>query len=233
MCWINCSRLSIHNAIILTRIICRPVLHLWYEPWNLTAANRDSSVGLVTRLGVALVTKNASTPGMGKRLLQSVRTGPGANTASLSVGNGEYYLTGKADRLMWEVKYNFHILNLGTIWRWMVNFFNLGGPPPPKYPLNRRLGGPQSLCGRSKGRKRLWTVLNLTLIPALSSHLYTGLRSKPAVCTLYLCWRRIVILLVLSWKGKQSSMSVSVRHFQFLKKFLWQWTLMPLTASPA
>jgi len=99
----------------------------------------------------------------------------------------------------------------------MVSFFILGGTPPPsKYPLSRRLRGHQSLCGRCREGKRLWTVLNRTMIPALSSHLYTGRRTNPAVCTVYLCRRRIVILL--SLKGKQSSMSVSVRHFQFLKR---------------
>ena len=82
MCGVNRSRLSIHNAIILIRIICRPVLHLWHEARNLIAADRDGPGGLVTRLGVGLVRKRDSTPGMGKSLLQSVRNGPGANTDS-------------------------------------------------------------------------------------------------------------------------------------------------------
>jgi hypothetical protein len=93
------------------------VLLLWYEARNLTAVNRDGSVGLVIRLGVGLVRKYDSTPGMGKSLLQSVRTGPGVNAASQSVGTGEYFLTSKADGRMGEVMHNFHILNLGTTWR--------------------------------------------------------------------------------------------------------------------
>jgi len=135
---------------------------------------------------------------------------------------------------MGEVRHNFHILNFGTIWRWMISFFNLGEtPPPPKYPLNRRLRGHQSLCGRSREGKRLWTVLNRTLIPTLSSHLYTGRRTSPAVRTLYLCRRRIFILL--SLKGKQSSMSIrpSLSTSETLERYSWQWTLMPLTASPS
>lgn len=82
MCGVNRSRLSIHNAIILTRTICRPVLHLWYEARNLTAANRNGPAGLVTRPGVGLVRKRDLTPGIGKSLLQSVWNGPGANTVS-------------------------------------------------------------------------------------------------------------------------------------------------------
>jgi hypothetical protein len=46
-----------------------------------------------------------------------------------------------------------HFLGLGTRWRWMVNFT----PRPlyprgksPRYPLDRRLGGPQSRSGRLK-----------------------------------------------------------------------------------
>jgi hypothetical protein len=40
-----------------------------------------------------------------------------------------------------------HILNLGTRWRWVVSFTPRAFHPRrknPRYPLNRRLGGPQS-----------------------------------------------------------------------------------------
>jgi hypothetical protein len=44
-----------------------------------------------------------------------------------------------------------HILELGTRWRWVVNFtprpLYLQGKSP-WYPLDRRLGGPQSRSGR-------------------------------------------------------------------------------------
>jgi hypothetical protein len=46
------------------------------------------------------------------------------------------------------------ILDLGTRWRWVVNFtpqplYPQGKIPPPRYPLDRSLGGPQSRSGRS------------------------------------------------------------------------------------
>jgi hypothetical protein len=45
------------------------------------------------------------------------------------------------------------ILNLDARWRWVVNYTLRPLPPPPhgneiRYPLNRRLGGPQSGSGR-------------------------------------------------------------------------------------
>ena len=139
---------------------------------------------------------------------------------------------------MGELRHNFHILNLGTIWRWMVSFFILGGTPPPpppsKYPLNRRLRGHQSLCGRCRECTRLWTVLNRTMIPAKSSHLYTGAVPIQKY-TRYIC-ADVGFSILLSLKGKQSSMSVTVRHFQLLKtlkRFSWQWALTPLTANPS
>jgi hypothetical protein len=41
------------------------------------------------------------------------------------------------------------ILNIGTRWRWVVNFMLWPCTPrkEPWYPLNRRLGKPQSQCG--------------------------------------------------------------------------------------
>jgi hypothetical protein len=42
-----------------------------------------------------------------------------------------------------------HFLDLGTSWRWMVSFTPLPLYPrgkSPRYPLDRRLGGPQSRC---------------------------------------------------------------------------------------
>jgi hypothetical protein len=52
---------------------------------------------------------------------------------------------------MGKWRYSATILDLGTIWRWLVSFT----PRPhylrgnhPRYPLDRRLGGPQSRYGR-------------------------------------------------------------------------------------
>jgi hypothetical protein len=43
------------------------------------------------------------------------------------------------------------ILNLGTIWKSVGSFTSL--PLYPQYPLDRRLGGPQSRCGRGGEEK--------------------------------------------------------------------------------
>jgi hypothetical protein len=47
-----------------------------------------------------------------------------------------------------------HILNLGDRWRWAVSFT----PPPPtlytRYPLDKRLGGPQRQTGRGGEKKK-------------------------------------------------------------------------------
>jgi hypothetical protein len=48
------------------------------------------------------------------------------------------------------------ILDLGTRWRWVVSFTPRPLYPQgksPLYPLDRRLGGPQSLSGRSGEEK--------------------------------------------------------------------------------
>jgi hypothetical protein len=48
------------------------------------------------------------------------------------------------------------ILNLGTLWRLVVSFTPRPLYPrnPPRYPLNRKLGGPQSKFGRSGEEKK-------------------------------------------------------------------------------
>jgi hypothetical protein len=51
-----------------------------------------------------------------------------------------------------------HFLDLGTCWRWVVNFTHWPLYPrgkSPFYPLDRRLGGPQSQSGRSWEEKIL------------------------------------------------------------------------------
>jgi hypothetical protein len=54
-------------------------------------------------------------------------------------------------RHMGELRYSSNILDLGTRWRWVVSF--ILRPLYPRYPLGRRLGGPQSRsgsCGEEK-----------------------------------------------------------------------------------
>jgi hypothetical protein len=65
-----------------------------------------------------------------------------------------------------------HFLDLGTSWRWVVSFTPL--PPYPKgksprYPLERRLGGPQSWSGWRGKEKILDPTRNWTPTPWLSS----------------------------------------------------------------
>jgi hypothetical protein len=63
-------------------------------------------------------------------------------------------------------------LDLGTSWRWVVSFT----PLPlylrwksPRYPLDRRLGGPQSRSGRSVNEKILYSSGTRTPTPRSSS----------------------------------------------------------------
>jgi hypothetical protein len=65
-----------------------------------------------------------------------------------------------------------HFLDLGTTWRRVVNF----GPRPlyprgksPRYPLDRRLGGPQSRSGRFGEEKILDPIGTRTRTPRSSS----------------------------------------------------------------
>jgi hypothetical protein len=59
-----------------------------------------------------------------------------------------------------------HFLDLGTSWRWAVSFTPLLLYPrgkSPRYPLDRRLGGPQIWSGQHEGEKILdptgtWTL---------------------------------------------------------------------------
>jgi hypothetical protein len=57
-----------------------------------------------------------------------------------------------------------HFLDLGTSWRWVVSFthrpLSLRGKSP-RYPLHRRLGGPQSRSGR-RGEEKILGTPNLT-----------------------------------------------------------------------
>lgn len=52
-------------------------------------------------------------------------------------------------------------LNLDTIWRWMVNFTHRPHYPPgnkPRYPLNKRLDGPNSRSAISRGERHLFIL---------------------------------------------------------------------------
>jgi hypothetical protein len=68
-------------------------------------------------------------------------------------------------RHMREWRYSSTILDLGTRWRWVVNFTTRPLYPrwnSPRYPLDRRLGGPQSRSGGCRKEKnhplgRIWT----------------------------------------------------------------------------
>jgi hypothetical protein len=59
-------------------------------------------------------------------------------------------------KYMGKWRYSSTILDLGTRWRWVVSFISVTLYPRwknPRYPLERRLGGPQiqsGLCGEEK-----------------------------------------------------------------------------------
>jgi hypothetical protein len=59
-----------------------------------------------------------------------------------------------------------HFLDLGTSWRWVVNFTPRPLHPrgkSPRYPLNRRLGGPQSRSGRF-GEEKILCNNNMAIL---------------------------------------------------------------------
>jgi hypothetical protein len=58
-------------------------------------------------------------------------------------------------------------LDLGTSWRWVVSFTPL--PLYPRYPLDRRLGGPQSQSGWRGEEKILYPTGTRTPTPSSSS----------------------------------------------------------------
>jgi hypothetical protein len=60
-----------------------------------------------------------------------------------------------------------HFLDLGTSWRWVVSFTSR--PLYPRYPVNRRLGGPHSRSGRRGKEKILHPSGTRTQIPRSSS----------------------------------------------------------------
>jgi hypothetical protein len=65
-----------------------------------------------------------------------------------------------------------HFLDLGTSWRWVVNFTPWLLYPQgksPWYPLDRRLGGPQSQSGRFGEEKILDPTGTQTPTPQSSS----------------------------------------------------------------
>jgi hypothetical protein len=78
---------------------------------------------------------------------------------------------------MGEWMYNPHFLDLGSRWRWVVSitsrplFYRLKNP---RYPLDTRLGGPQSRCGRHGEEKILDPTGIRTPTPRSSSLRYPG-----------------------------------------------------------
>jgi hypothetical protein len=66
----------------------------------------------------------------------------------------------------------WHFLDLGTSWKWVVIFTPLPLYPwgkSPWYPLDRRLGGPQSRSGRHGEEKILGPPRTRNLTPRLPS----------------------------------------------------------------
>jgi hypothetical protein len=73
-----------------------------------------------------------------------------------------YWLSTMPWRHIGEWRYNSTILYLGTRWRLLVSFTPLPLYPrgkSPRYPLDRRLGGPQSLSGHCGVENNFLTLL--------------------------------------------------------------------------
>jgi hypothetical protein len=64
-----------------------------------------------------------------------------------------HYLSTMPWRHEGKYSYNSTILDLGTRWMWMVSFTLYPQGKSSRYPLDRKLGGPQSRCGRCGVKK--------------------------------------------------------------------------------
>jgi hypothetical protein len=77
------------------------------------------------------------------------------------------------------------ILDLGTNWRWMVSFTPRSLEPRRKshrYPLDRRLGGPQNRSGRrgeERNRAPIWTQTPTPRPSSPNGHRYRIYSHKP------------------------------------------------------
>jgi hypothetical protein len=111
-----------------------------------------------------------------------------------------------------------HFLDLGTSWRWVVNFTPRPLYPRGKslrYPLDRRFGGPQSRSGRFGEKKILDPTETRTPIPRSSS-----LQLVAVPTTL---GDRAVLLLITNWvymcnKSKHPIQAPSNSH-----PYTWQY----------
>jgi hypothetical protein len=77
-----------------------------------------------------------------------------------------------------------HFLNLGTNWRWVVSFTPLPlytRGKSPRYPLDRRLGGPESRSGIREDNS--WPYWDSNSDPSVVQPDY----AIPALYTLYMC----------------------------------------------
>jgi hypothetical protein len=82
-----------------------------------------------------------------------------------------------------EWRYSSTIFDLGTKWRWVVSFVLLLLYPSgssPRYPLDRRLGGPQNRSERNQRKKKLAPAGNRT--PAVRRYCYTGFPLPDVTC---------------------------------------------------
>jgi hypothetical protein len=72
---------------------------------------------------------------------------------------------------MGELKYSYTILSLSTGWRCVVSFSTLQLYPrgnSPRYPVDRRLGGPQNRLGRYGEEQSLTPIGNRIPVPVSS-----------------------------------------------------------------
>jgi hypothetical protein len=65
-----------------------------------------------------------------------------------------------------EVEVSIAILDLSTRWRWMVSFMPPLPGKNPRYPLDRRLGGPQNQSGCCGIEKNLLPLLGIISHPS-------------------------------------------------------------------
>jgi hypothetical protein len=108
-----------------------------------------------------------------------------------------------------------HFLDLGTNWRWVVSFTSRPLYPlgkSPRYPLDRRLDGPQSRSGQRGEEKFL-------PLPGLELRLLGRSDSSQSLYRLRYpgSWDVVGRLWIVTWEGCGRKRSLSV----FMVKLMW------------
>jgi hypothetical protein len=136
-----------------------------------------------------------------------------------------------------EWRYGCTFLDLGTRWRWVVSFTSrplYRGEICPRYPLDRRLGGPHSRYGSYGEEKKSCPYRETnSCLPARSSSLYRLSYSDIKYCNYTICgyhgneMSRVnrMALCSMSWRSKQYF--VSAHRVYSVSTYIFMWKYDP------